>query len=64
MTMTIRKEHELYARRRSRNIGVLGALAAFAVLLFAVTVVKMGPNAGNPSVGESWGERLMQWVQQ
>ena len=45
-----RPEHELHKRRRARNIGVLLILLAFAALLFVVTIVKMGPNAGNP-----WG---------
>lgn len=44
------KDHELHKRRRGRNIGTLLVLVAFAVLLFAVTIVKMGINAGNP-----WG---------
>ena len=45
----MRKNHELHGRRRSRNIGVLLALAAFVALLYWVTVVKMA-NVGNP-----WG---------
>lgn len=53
--MGMRREHELHSRRRGRNIGVLIALVAFIVLLFAVTVVKMGRDgatAGNPSAGQ------------
>ena len=46
----MRKEHELHRRRRSRNVCLLVVLLAFAALLFWVTVVKMGGNAGNP-----WG---------
>lgn len=42
------RDHELHRRRRTRNIATLALLAAFAALLFAVTVVKMGENAGNP----------------
>lgn len=61
--MAIRSEHELHSRRKGRNFGVLAALGGLAVLLFAVTIVKMGPDAGNPSQqGQSWGETLMQWV--
>jgi hypothetical protein len=44
----LHREHELHRRRRSRNIAVLVVLAGFAALLFAVTIVKMGGNAGNP----------------
>ena len=46
----MRKDHELHRRRRSRNVGVLAVLLAFAALMYWVTVVKMGVNAGNP-----WG---------
>ena len=33
--------HEIYARRRSRNIGLGVVLGAFVLLVFAVTVVKL-----------------------
>jgi hypothetical protein len=33
--------HELYVRRRSRNLGLALVLGAFALLTFAVTVVKL-----------------------
>jgi hypothetical protein len=33
--------HEIYGRRRSRNRGLGLTLAAFVLLVFAVTVVKM-----------------------
>jgi len=33
--------HELFARRRSRNIGVGLVLGAFVLLVFAVSVVKL-----------------------
>ena len=46
----MRREHDLHSRRRARNIATLALLIAFAVLLFWVTIVKMGGNAGNP-----WG---------
>jgi len=60
--MAIEKPHEMHARRRGRNYGVLGALLALVVLLFAVSIVKMGPNAANPSTGVSWGEALAIWL--
>lgn len=34
--------HEIYSRRRSRNVGLGVVLAAFVVLVFAVTIVKLG----------------------
>ena len=34
--------HEIYGRRRSRNFGVGLVLAAFVLLTFAVTIVKLG----------------------
>ena len=45
----MKRDHELHSRRRSRNIGVFVALAAFVALLYWVTIVKM-INIGNP-----WG---------
>lgn len=33
--------HEIYARRRSRNVGLGLVLGAFVLLVFAVTVVKL-----------------------
>ena len=33
--------HEIYARRRSRNLGLGLVLGAFVLLIFAVTVVKL-----------------------
>jgi len=44
------REHELHKRRRGRNLAVLAVLIGVVVLLFLVTIVKMGGNAGNP-----WG---------
>jgi hypothetical protein len=34
--------HEIYTRRRSRNVGLGLILAAFVLLVFAVTLVKLG----------------------
>lgn len=42
--------HELYGRRRSRNIGVGLVLGAFVVLVFLVTLVKLRE-------GEALGQR-------
>jgi hypothetical protein len=33
--------HEIYGRRRSRNVGLGVSLAAFVLLVFGVTVVKL-----------------------
>ena len=62
VTMGIEKEHELHQRRKGRNGAVLAVLVGFAVLLFAVTIVKLGDNVANPSQNVSWGESLMNWV--
>lgn len=35
-------EHELHRRRRGRNLGLLAVLVAFAALVFALTIVKVG----------------------
>jgi predicted nucleic acid-binding Zn ribbon protein len=50
MERAMRKDHELHRRRRSRNLGLLIVLLAFALLLFWVTIAKLGINARNP-----WG---------
>ena len=60
--MAIKAEHELHGRRKGRNMGVLIGLIALVGLLFAVTIVKLGPNAANPAAGVSWGERLERWL--
>lgn len=39
--MSLRKEHELYGRRKSRNMGVGLLLGGFVVLVMALTVVKL-----------------------
>ncbi len=39
--MAFRPEHELHRRRLGRNLGVSLALAGFAALVFAITVVKI-----------------------
>ena len=37
--------HEIYGRRRSRNLGLGVVLAAFVLIVFAVTVVKLSEGA-------------------
>ena len=39
--MALRTEHEIHGRRRSRNVGLALALAAFVALVFGLTVVKV-----------------------
>ena len=39
--MSIRPEHELHKRRKGRNVGVGLMLAAFVVLIMALTYVKI-----------------------
>ncbi len=39
--MSLRKTHELHTRRFSRNVGVGLTLAAFIVIIFGLTVVKV-----------------------
>ena len=60
--MAIGKQHELHERRRGRNYGVLAVLLGLVALVFAVTIVKLGAEAQNPSSGVSWGEALMEWI--
>ncbi|MGB0506839.1 MAG: hypothetical protein ACPGGK_11655 [Pikeienuella sp.] len=42
--MLDREEHELHGRRKGRNRAVGALLGLFVALLFAVTLVKIGPN--------------------
>ena len=58
----MQKRHELHGRRRGRNWGVFGGLLALVVLIFSVTIVKMGAEAGNPTAGTSWGEAFAEWI--
>ncbi len=39
--MSLRKSHELHERRFSRNLGVGLTLAAFIVIIFGLTIVKV-----------------------
>ncbi|MEM0988647.1 MAG: hypothetical protein AAGK00_07180 [Pseudomonadota bacterium] len=58
----VERQHELHGRRQGRNVGVVSILAGVAVLLFAVTIIKLGENVGNPTSGASWGESLQKWM--
>lgn len=60
--MAIGKRHDLHKRREGRNVGVLITLSVFVVLIFAVTIVKLGAGARNPTADTSWGERLQKWI--
>ena len=42
--LSLRKEHELHGRRKSRNTGVGLLLGGFVVLVMALTVVKLTSN--------------------
>lgn len=37
----LRTEHELHARRRSRNLGLLAVLLVFVALIFGLSMVKI-----------------------
>ena len=62
--MSFPDQHDMHRRRSGRNLGLLLALSLFVCLIFAVTVVKLGPDARNPSTDVSWGERLQKWLQE
>ncbi|MCB6178793.1 hypothetical protein LHP98_11700 [Rhodobacter sp. Har01] len=47
--MALTPTHELHARRFGRNLGVALSLAAFVVLVFALTLVKV--QRGDPMQG-------------
>lgn len=40
--MSFQPEHEIHRRRLGRNLGLGLALLAFVVLVFALTIVKVG----------------------
>jgi hypothetical protein len=41
MVMGLSNEHEIFRRRRSRNVGLALVLIAFVALVFGLTVVKV-----------------------
>lgn len=51
-------QHEIYRRRSARNLFVGGGLGLVVILIFAVTIVKLGENATNPFT-EQFDPRLM-----
>jgi len=52
---SLAREHEMHRRRRSRNMGLLAVLTGFVLLMFAVSIVKLGASVGNPSAeGGNW----------
>ncbi|MEM7320216.1 MAG: hypothetical protein AAF408_14495 [Pseudomonadota bacterium] len=50
--MSLRTTHELHKRRFSRNLGVGLTLAAFIVIIFGLTVVKVSRGDFEPPRGE------------
>lgn len=60
--MALRTEHELHRRRFSRNLGVGLSLAAFVVLVFLLTVVKItqGPpmEVPDPAAASQLGQAV------
>jgi hypothetical protein len=52
--------HEIFARRRSRNLGLGLSLAAFVVLVFAVTIVKLSQGQDMRSIDQTYRSQLMQ----
>ncbi|MDP5220520.1 hypothetical protein Q5Y75_25360 [Ruegeria sp. 2205SS24-7] len=50
--MSLRQTHELHKRRYGRNLGVALTLAAFIVIVFGLTVVKVTRGDFEPPRGE------------
>lgn len=65
VSMVMRRDADRQGGRRGRNLAVLLALLALVVVLFSVTIVKLGSNAVNPAArsGESWGMVLIEWLE-
>ena len=55
--MPFRPEHELHTRRKGRNIGVGLLLAAFVVLVLALTFAKVTSGAFKLPSAENAGDR-------
>ncbi len=56
--MGLANEHEIHRRRFGRNLGVGLVLGAFVVLVFALTMAKLGE--GEPSQGFDHAIRIDQ----
>lgn len=52
--MALHQDHELHKRRFGRNMGLLVVLGGFAVLVFALTIVKVSDG----SYGEAFDHVL------
>lgn len=51
--MALRKQHEIHTRRHGRNLGVGLALAAFIVIIFGLTVVKVTRGDYEPALAKA-----------
>ena len=51
--MAIGKQHEIHTRRFGRNLGVGLMLAAFIIIIFGLTIVKVTRGDYEPSRGEA-----------
>jgi hypothetical protein len=51
--------HEIYGRRRSRNVGLALSLAAFVLLTFAVTIVKLSEGQDMQGFDHTYRPELM-----
>lgn len=50
--MSLSKQHEIHTRRYGRNMGVGLLLAAFIVIIFGLTIVKVSRGDYEPPRGE------------
>lgn len=51
--MALSKQHEIHTRRYGRNLGVGLTLAAFIVIIFGLTIVKVTRGDYEPPRGEA-----------
>ncbi|MCE8510639.1 hypothetical protein KBY24_15485 [Ruegeria pomeroyi] len=54
--MSLRQTHELHQRRFGRNLGVALTLAAFIVIIFGLTVVKVTRGDFEPPQASTGGQ--------
>jgi hypothetical protein len=57
--MAITRDHELHQRRFSRNLGLGGVLLAFVVLVFGLTMVKVGQGDRGHANDAAGGPRIV-----